>query len=421
MNPDNESREVRLFGFPAERGRWLLIPLGAIVLLCSGTVYSWSIFRTPLEEMLDASATESLLPYTVALLFYSAFVSVAGLYLDRGGTRRVAALGGIILGIGYVLSSLATTIPVLVLTYGAIAGTGVGTSYGVPMVVATRWFPDRKGLAVGSTIVGFGLSPVITAPLAKAAIDAYGVKQTLFGLGIAFSAIILAIATTMKLPPQGWKPKGWQPPAKEMTSGPARRSNLFGMRSFYGLWVCYTIGTLVGLSAIGISSPVAQEIVKLDPALAASSVSLFAVFNGCSRPLFGWLTDRFPPRYVAVGSYILIAIAAILMANVGEGDVATYLIAFCMFWFCLGGWLALAPTATLSLFAPENYARNYGIVFTAYGVGAVLGTLTAGQIRDVFGSYTYAFYPMAFLAAVGIVVALTTLKRDRLPVDVPEG
>ena len=415
MNSGNESQDLKLFGLPAEQGRWFLILLGTIVLLCLGTVYSWSIFRTPLETLLNLGATESLLPYTFVLMFYSALMPITGFYLDRLGTRRVTMIGGAIVGIGYILSGFATNITMLILSYGVLVGTGVGMTYGVPMVIAARWFPDRRGLAVGLTIVGFGLSPVVTAPLAKGLSDAYGVKQTLLILGIAFTIIILSISTQLKVPPTGWQPRGWQAPTKTVRE--KSYPSLFQRRSFYGLWICYTIGTLVGLSAIGISSPVAQEIINLEPNLAASSVSLFALFNGLSRPLFGWLTDRFQPRYVAVASYVLILVATILMMNAQEGHVITYLIAFCLFWFCLGGWLALAPAATLALFGSENYAQNYGIVFTAYGIGALLGTLTAGRIRDLLGSYTYAFYPMAFLAVIGIVVAIATLKRDRFRSD----
>lgn len=413
MNLENQTQDVKLFGLPAERGRWLLIVLGMLLLLCLGTVYSWSIFRNPLETLLDIGATESLLPYTFVLLFYSALMPITGLYLDRWGTRRVTAIGGAILGIGYILSSFASNIAMLILTYGVLVGTGVGIAYGIPMVIAARWFPDKKGLAVGLTIIGFGLSPLITAPLAKASIDLYGVQQTLLILGIAFTAIIFSIATTLKLPPKGWQPQGWQMSRQDTVSHKFRKSDLFQTRSFYGLWICYAIGTLVGLTAIGISSPVAQEIIKMNSTLAASSVSLFALFNGLSRPLFGWLADRFQPRYVAVTSYVLILIATILMIDAKEGQVAIYLIAFCLFWFCLGGWLALAPTATLTLFNPENYAQNYGIVFTAYGVGALLGTFTAGRIRDIFGSYTYAFYPMALLAVIGIFVAIAFLKHPK--------
>jgi MFS transporter, OFA family, oxalate/formate antiporter len=412
--PDSHANaELTLFGRPADQGRWLLIPLGMGILLCLGTVYSWSIFRKPLEGEFNIGATESLLPYTVALVFYAALMPIAGFYIPRMGTRTVTAIGGTIVGLGYILSSFATQIGMMTLTYGVIAGTGVGITYGVPMAVVARWFPDQKGLAVGLTIIGFGLSPLITAPLVNHLIAAYTVRPTLRILGIAFVVIILAIATTLKLPPKDWSPKRLLATQSTTTPAPTYAARLLKSRSFYGLWICYTIGALIGLSAIGISSPVGEEIINIDPGLAASSVALFALFNGVSRPLFGWLCDRFKPHYIAIASYALILIACVLMVNVREGQVATYLVAFCLFWFCLGGWLAMAPTTTLRFFNPDQYAQNYGIVFTAYGVGALLGTLATGQIRDWFGSYTYAFYPMALLAMVGIGVASIMLKRDR--------
>ncbi|OZH51849.1 MFS transporter [Hydrocoleum sp. CS-953] len=410
-------QKMKILGIPAHQGRWLLIPLGMTILLCLGTVYSWSIFRTPLENELGIIASQSLLPYTFALVFYAAFMPIAGFYITRIGTRLTTAIGGTIVGLGYILSSFANHIGILIFTYGIIAGTGVGIVYGVPMVVVSRWFPDKKGLALGLTIVGFGLSPLITAPLANQLISTYSVRPTLRILGIAFTAIILAISLTMKLPPKDWHP---QQNTSASTSNSGQRAlssypgNLFKSRSFYGLWVCYAIGTLVGLSAIGISSPVGEEIIDINPTVAASSVALFALFNGVSRPLFGWLSDRFKPHYIATLSYVLILIACILMANAQTGQVATYLIAFCLFWFCLGGWLAMAPTITLCFFNPDNYAQNYGIVFTAYGVGALIGTLLTGRIRDLFGSYNYVFYLMAFLALLGIVIAQVLLKRERV-------
>ncbi|MBE9139344.1 OFA family MFS transporter [Nodosilinea sp. LEGE 07088] len=404
--------EITILGRPAEQGRWFLIPLGMTVLLCLGSVYSWSIFRTPLENELGISATQSLLPYTVVLVFYAALMPIAGFYMPRIGTRTTTAIGGIVVGVGYLLSSFATQVSTLVFTYGVMAGTGVGIAYGVPMVVASRWFPDKKGLAVGLTIVGFGLSPLVTAPLANYLIATYSVRPTLRILGIAFAAIIVVIALTMKLPPKDWHPQRYVAAAKSI-SAPAYPRNLVRSRSFYGLWICYAIGSLVGLSAIGISSSVGQEIIEISPTVAASSVSLFALFNGVSRPLFGWLSDRVKPHYVAIFSYGLVLIACVLMINAGPGQVATYLMAFCLFWFCLGGWLAMAPTITLRFFNPDQYAQNYGIVFTAYGAGALVGTLATGRIRDLFGTYNYVFYPMAILAIIGIFVAGVLLKRER--------
>jgi OFA family oxalate/formate antiporter-like MFS transporter len=186
---------VTLYGQPAHMGRWLFILQGLLVLLCLGTVYSWSIFRKPLETELGIGASESLLPYTVALVFYATLMPITGFVIPRWGSRRVLALGGSLVGLGYGLASFAPSIGWITLCYGVIAGSGVGVAYGVPMAVAARWFPDRKGLAVGSTIVGFGLSPLLTAPLANCLIEALGARPTLLILGILFAAVILGIAT----------------------------------------------------------------------------------------------------------------------------------------------------------------------------------------------------------------------------------
>ncbi|MCJ2541931.1 L-lactate MFS transporter [Thermostichus vulcanus] len=404
--------DFTLFGQPARQGRWLFIPLGILVLLCLGTVYSWSIFRKPLEAELGIPTADSLLPYTFALVFYAALMPITGFVIPRWGSRRVLALGGSIVGLGYILASFANTIGWVTLSYGALAGAGVGIAYGVPMVVVARWLPDRKGLAVGLTIIGFGLSPLITAPLANYWIEALGVRSTLRLLGILFGVVIVALSTQLKLPPTDWIPvRAESIPAQISGHFSSHSSALFKTRSFYGLWICYAIGTLIGLSAIGISSPVGEELIGLDPTLAASSVALFAIFNGLSRPLFGWLADHFQPHQVATGSYGLVILACGLMMVSPQGSLVSYWVAFSLLWFCLGGWLAMAPTLTLRLFNPARYAQNYGVVFTAYGVGALTGTMITGQIRDWLGSYSYIFYGMAVLAILGILVANVFLRE----------
>lgn len=406
---------TKVLGLPAEQGRWLLVPLGIIVLLCLGTAYSWTIFRTSVQETLQTSATDSLLPFTVLLVVFSILMPLTGFYIERFGPRRTIALGAIIMGIGYIASGFASNIASLVLTYGVVAGAGVGVVYGVPLAVVAKWFPDKKGLAVGTTVIGFGLSPLITAPLANHLIKANapeGWRDTLVTFGIAFTILMLLIALTMKYPPQGWLPRGWTAPlasSRVSSSGvPMLQS-----RSFYGLWLCFVIGTFVGLAAIGTARQVAKEIIQIESAdFTAFTVSLFAIFNGLGRPFFGWFADRFTPRLGAIICYVLLIIASILMWSAGPGAVSLYLAAFCMITFAFGGWLALAPTATLIFFRPEDYAKNYGIVFTAFGMGALLGTLTAGRIRDLFGSYQLFFGVTLVLAAVGIVLAVFLLKRS---------
>lgn len=404
-------KDIKIFGLPAEKGRWLMIPLGIIVMLCLGTVYSWSIFRKPLEKALSISATESLLPFTVMLVVYAILMPVAGFYIDKIGVRKTIAVGGILTGLGYLFSSFAPNITVLVITYGIIGGAGVGIAYGVPLAVSAKWFPDKKGLALGLTVIGFGLSPLVTAPIANNLIQIFQVPTTFAILGTSFILLILPISTLIQIPPSGWVPAGWKPKEAINVYSKNGEITLLKTPSFYALWICYTIGTFCGLAAIGISSTVAQEIIKLDAGTAAATVSLFAICNGVARPTFGWVTDRLKPKLAAIANYVLILIASILMSNAGEGNIATYLFAFCLFWLSLGGWLAIAPTATITLFKPEDYTKNYGIVFTAYGVGALLGTIVAGRIRDLFGSYTFAFYVTGMLAIIGILIAVFSLKK----------
>ncbi|ACK71326.1 major facilitator superfamily MFS_1 [Gloeothece citriformis PCC 7424] len=408
---------LKLFGLPGRLGRWLIIVLGMTAMLCLGTVYSWSIFRKPLESWLNIGATASLLPYTIFLVIYAILMPITGFFIDKFGPRKVIAVGGVVMGLGYFLSSFTSNIYQLVLTYGMIAGAGVGIVYGVPLVVSAKWFPDKKGFALGLTVVGFGLSPLITAPLIKFLIKQYDIQLTFRILGIVFLVILVSIAMFLKSPPPNWQPiststLNGNTPSYQVKSV----KEMLQTQTFYGLWLCYIIGAFVGLSAIGISSSVAQEIIKLDETTAAISVSLFAVFNGAGRILFGWLTDRLKPKGAAIITFTLILFASIVMINAQSGDTLSYLVAFCVFWLCLGGWLAIAPTATLTFFQAQNYAKNYGIVFTAYGLGALGGSLIAGSIRDIFGSYTYAFYPMGGLAIVGMFIAVFLLKPSFSPV-----
>ncbi len=405
---------LKLFGLPADRGRWLFIPLGIIILLCLGTAYSWSIFRKTIETSLNVGATESLLPFTILLVVFSILMPITGFYIEKFGSRLVIGIGAIVMGIGYTASGFVNSIPLLTITYGIIAGAGVGIVYGVPIAVTARWFPDKKGLAVGLTVIGFGLSPLITAPWAKNLIAINGDKgwqPTLVIFGVLFTLTMLAIAPLMKYPPTGWTPTGWVPPTKTEEQKENDQNGLLKSTGFYGIWLCFAIASFTGLAAIGIASPVGTEIVGLDSTLAASAVSLFAVFNGVGRPLFGWISDRYSPKTAAIVSYVLILTASIMMANATKGAIPTYLIAFCLIYVSLGGWLAIAPTSTLILFGSQNYTKNYGIVFTAYGIGALFGTLIVGTIRDFLDGYLPFFNITAGLSIVGIIITFLLLKR----------
>jgi MFS transporter, OFA family, oxalate/formate antiporter len=381
--------------------RWLAVPAGLCVLLCLGTVYSWSIFLRPVAARYGESVTDALLPFTALLVMYAAAMLPGGRLIDRWGARRTLVFGGALTGAGYIASAFAPSIWVLVLTYGVVAGTGVGMAYGVPLAVVARSFPGRRGLAVGLTVVGFGLSPLITAPLARWLIAGHGLETAFWVLGTAVIVIVTGLSPLLKMPAA----------SGQTTPGGVRE--LLARRSFWGLWVCYVCGTLVGLGAIGISASVGAELIRLDPGVAAWAVALFAVCNGAGRPLFGWATDRYSPIVTATVAYTLTALACGGMLLAGPGSTGLYLLCFSTLWFCLGGWLAIAPTSTLRLFNPARYASNYGVVFSAYGIGAICGTLLAGRIRDLTGGFDGAFVAFMIALVPGMLSAWLLLRPGR--------
>ncbi|MBN1828067.1 MAG: OFA family MFS transporter [Deltaproteobacteria bacterium] len=405
----------KLFGMPANAGRWLLVLLGLSINICLGAVYAYSVFKKPLEALFNIGATQSNLPFMVFLAVFSIFTFLAGRFIDKLGPRNVMILGGIIVGIGWILTKYATGIGMVIFTYGVIGGAGVGIVYGGPVAVAARWFPDKKGLAVGLTLTGFGMSALITAPIAKNLIASEGVLPTFGLMGIAFLVIVVILSLPMRFPSPGWKPEGWQPPLS--AGGAASVSFSLGemvkTRAFFGVWLCYIIGTTAGLMAIGISAPVAREIVGLDAGTAAMLVSIFAIFNGGGRPFFGWLTDKITPRNSAILSFVIILLSSLGMLMAGQGSTTLYVLCFCGFWLCLGGWLAIGPTATATFFGIENYAQKYGLMFSAYGLGAIVGGIISGSAKDVFGSYVVAFKPTALLAVAGIVLAVVLIKPPK--------
>jgi len=221
------------------------------------------------------------------------------------------------------------------------------------------------------------------------------------------------LALPLEFPPSGWVPPGWTPPAlKPGEEKPCEynRSLMLRSSSFYGLFTCYFIGCLAGLMAISIAKPVGTD-VGIEAGFATFLVGFFAIFNGAGRPVFGSLTDKVTPRNAALLSFILIALASLLMWQVPV--VPVYILAFAVLWGCLGGWLAIAPTTTGLYFGTCDYPRCYGVVFLAYGAGAIAGPQLAGFIKTSTGSFNGVFPYVLVLAVVGSIIAFTLMKPPK--------
>jgi MFS family permease len=405
-------------------GRWLFVLLGTIIMLCLGSVYSWSVFVNPLTNHFTGmgqtvSASEVLLPFSIFLAVFAIAMVFSGKYIEKIGPRKMTMAGGVICGLGWLLASMAGSVQMLYPTYGVIGGLGVGIAYGCPVAVSARWFPDKRGLAVGLTVLGFGFSAFFTANIATYLIGAFDVMSTFRFFGIAFIIIIALCSLPLTFPPAGYKPAGWTPPAPKPGAHVTcdfLREQMIKTPAFLGLWLCYFIGCIAGLMAIGISKPVGTEIVQIETGLASFLVGFFAIFNGGGRPIFGTLTDKLTPRNAAMVSFVLIILASLMMMTMaGPGTDYIYIVAFALLWMCLGGWLAIAPTATATFFGTGDYPRNYGVVFLAYGAGAIVGPQLAGFIKTASGSYMGVFPYVVGLAVVGIIIAFVMLKPPKPP------
>lgn len=411
---------LKVFGLKAEAGRWILVIAGLMVMLCLGAIYAYSVISVPLRKVFEApppegyglkiSSTEMQLPFIVFLLFFAVTMPVSGRYIEKYGPRRIALAGASMVGLGWFLASFAKSPQELIFLYGVTGGLGVGITYNCPIVTSTRWFPDRRGLAVGLTVLGFGFSAALVGPLADFLVAEYGVSAMFQILGFLFFTLMAISAMFLRFPPEGWKPQGWKPAGHDETVN-VSRDEMVKTRTFYALWMCYTVGTLAGLMAIGVSKPVGLEVAanigigeQEVSALLTSLIVPFACCNGLGRPLFGWITDKFAPRKTAALSFTLIFTASLVMFTL-PSSIPAYVFAFAVLWLNLGGWLAIAPAATAQFFGTKDYARNYGLVFTAYGAGAVIGNLIAGQAKDMLGAYIMVFPFVMALSALGVIMA----------------
>ena len=389
--------------------RWLLILYGMLLMMLMGTVYSYSVFRVALEKTLAISTSESGMPYMVALACYALFMFLSGKYVERYSPKVLISLGGLMVASGWVMASFSNHIVTLTVCYGAIGGAGVGIAYGAILNVIGKWFPDKKGFALGLVLLGFGLSPLITAPLAGKLVASHGVMGTFRWMGLIFGIAIPVLALGFKRP-ENEDLARYRPSANTPQQGQAlTREEMVKTKSFKGLYVNFVIGTMIGLKLIGMTTSVGTQYFNLPVEQVTQLIAVFAIFNGLGRPTFGWLTDQLSSRRAMLLSYGLMLSAACLLLFF-KADYWVFIVSFALFWFNLGGWLAIAPTSTMKLYGAAHSGENYGLVFTAYGIGAILGVSGSGLILDFFGGYLAVFQFVVALCVLGIGITLRTIK-----------
>ncbi len=391
--------------------RWLIV-IGAILIqLCLGAIYAWSVFRIPLQQSiadggLGLTPSQATLPFSLVLIFFAIATIIGGRWQDKAGPRLVATVGGIVLGAGMIIAAFSRSFIWLTIGYGVISGLGIGFTYVCPVATGIKWFPDKRGLITGLSVAGFGAGALIVAPVARALIDGVGVFSTLAILGITFLVVIALSSQILRNPPSGWKPEGWTPSEKtQMTGLDFGPGQMLSSLSFYLVWLMYFFGCLAGLMIIAQTSPIGQELVGLTPKVAALAVGTLAIFNALGRIFWGRLSDSLG-RKRTLFLMLIINGVAILLYNAITVFPLYYWIGIYIVGLCFGGYLAIFPAITADFYGTKNIGINYGLVFTAYGVGGLLGSLFAPRVLEITKSYSMAFTVTGILCLLGAVIAI---------------
>ncbi len=397
--------------------RWWHVVGGLSMNLALGTLYAWSIFVAPLEKEFGWKRAQTSNVFTIAVVVFALTFILAGRLQDKFGPFWISLTGGVLVSLGFFLCAYTHSLNYLYVCFGVINGLGNGFGYATPIPVMAKWFPDKRGLAVGLAVAGYGGGSAIFGPLANLKlIPAYGVHTTFTILGAIFLVMTVLGAFLLQNPPAGYKPKGWTPaPASKAaaTTYEFSPSQVLQTPTFYFMWVAYALGCSAGLMVISQLVPFAKSVGIASTAIATMGLVVGAVGNASGRILSGWMSDALGRLNVLRLMIGISMIAMPILYLVGGNVTGLYIVVFVVYW-CYGTQLSVNASTTSDFWGTKNAGINYGMLFTAWGVAGIIGPRIAGVLFDKYKNYQMAFYSAAILAAVALLCELLA-KRPTVP------
>ncbi|MFH1448241.1 MAG: OFA family MFS transporter [Candidatus Micrarchaeota archaeon] len=405
-----------------EKEGWKVVSGGVLIMLMLGVTYTWSVFAGPLMEHYGWNHTEVQLAFSLMLAVFALSMIPAGMLQDKHGPRVVALAGGILLGFGFVLTGVFASSPLLLYaTYGVLVGAGVGLAYGTPIAAGIKWFKKKRGLVSGIIVFGFGFGSLLLAPFAKELIVSYGIGHAFIVLGISFVILVSIGALLLKNPPES---KSKKTHLGDREFGPKA---MLAMPQFWMLWIMFAFSAAAGLMVIGNLATFAKlsfttaHSMENDAAfsLATLAVGGLAIFNGAGRILAGWLSDRVGGTKTM---FVMFGFQAVLLASlVFVSDLSPWalFISMALIGLCFGANFSLFPSSTADFFGTRHIGVNYGIVFTAYGFGGILGPQVMAYMLDSVtatgetlsvGDYATPFMLLGGLVGISALLSMFTKK-----------
>ena len=398
-----------------------LVVIGAILIqLALGAIYAWSVF-TPSLVKADWTKQDTQWIFAVGLVSFAIIMVYAGKKIGTWGPQRLSLIGGILLGLGYLLAGLVggTNFWLLLILIGLVGGAGIGFAYVVPIAVGMRWFPDKKGMITGLAVAGFGFGAMLWVKLADTwgnLIANFGLSSTFMIYGIAFALMVIIGALWMKFPPAEWKPAGFE--AKQASAVQAKdvqeftSNEMLGKIQFYLIFLTFVFSAGAGLMSIGLMKLYPMEALQNAgmSAVQASAVAgtamavFFSLANGLGRIIWGLVSDKLGRKNSIIIMTATQGILVILFTYMAGTEILLYLGA-ALIGFNFGGNFALFPTITADTFGAKNVGQNYPFVFLAYGVGGILGPILGGKMGDL-GNFALAFTISGIAVLIGTILIL---------------
>ena len=398
------------------KNRWLMALAAVGVHICIGSVYAWSVYTNPIKDLMDWSLTDVTIAFSIAIFFLGLSAATLGKFVERRGPKVSAIISAVLFGLGTVGSGFAIMMEskmMLYFFYGVLGGTGLGIGYIAPVSTLVKWFPDRRGMATGMAIMGFGFASAVWGPTIKILIEDIGVAQTFMTLGVTYFVIMFASALYLEAPEEGYLPEGFK---KKVEAGHKKVKPDLAMMGaheavktprFYGLWFMIFINVTCGIAIIGVASPLLQEVLGVTAIAAAAAVGLMGIFNGAGRFFWASLSDYLTRPVVYIIFFATQAVAFYLLPSVTEILVFSFILYFIM--SCYGGGFASLPAYIGDVFGTKELGAIHGYVLTAWAAAGLVGPTIIAMVKDSTGSYAETLYVFSGFFIVALLISIAML------------
>jgi len=406
------SEEITAVQLKTENHGWRVAFAGMGINLALGILYTWSVISKRVPEDWGWNEDDKSLPYMIACLVFSLIMVPAGRMQDKISPRLVATIGGILVGLGFIIASMTTSLMVFVIGFGVLAGAGIGFGYASATPPAVKWFPAAKtGLIAGIVVSGFGLASVYAAPLTTWLIVNLGFKTAVLVLGIAFLVVVVGLAQILKPPPKGYIPPGAKP-GKKATVGDKKEEflpkEMLGTWQFYMIWFLYVCGAGAGLMIISKLAAIAEK--QAGITLGFVLVAVLAIGNGGGRIAAGMLSDKIGRKATLLICFVFQAVLIFLLSRATSentlGTIPAMAIISALIGANYGANLSLFPSITKDFYGLKNFGMNYGLVFTAWGIGGFMLAKLAGIMYVKYQTFTIAYYGASTLLIIAAIMTL---------------